>query len=131
MPGHRLGNGQIESKALHVVLALTYVAQEKKRDFSRKLLAQGKKSGCPGVPRKTRYPSGWAVLETAIRRRSLCFIYMDLRLAATDGPYWQRCRDGHSKHRASQDIEIRNVWCLIENKEEFAGRICMKRHCQR
>lgn len=48
-------------------------------------------------------------------------LYMDLRTAAIDTPYWQRRRDGRSKHRASQRVEIRNVCCLIENKEEFVG----------
>lgn len=53
---------------------------------------------------------------------------MDLSMAAINGSDRQRCRDVHSKQGASQGVEIRNVWCLIESKEEFAGSICVKRY---
>ena len=46
---------------------------------------------------------------------------MDLNLAAIHGSYRQGFRDGHSKQRSSQGVEIRNAWCLLENKEEFVG----------
>lgn len=53
---------------------------------------------------------------------------MDLSMAAINGSDRQRGQDGHCKQRASQGVEIRNVWCLIENKEEFVRSICVKRY---
>lgn len=50
---------------------------------------------------------------------------MDLRLAAIDGSYRQRCREDHSKQRASQAVEIRHASCLIGNKEKLAVSICI------
>lgn len=42
-------------------------------------------------------------------------------LKARKGYYrQQRCRDGHSKLRASQGVETSYVWCSTENKEEIA-----------
>lgn len=63
-----------------------------------------------------RHASLWLGSSGNFRQEEEPMLYMDLRPAAIHRPYWQRCRDGHSKHRASQGVEIRNVWCLIENK---------------
>lgn len=54
---------------------------------------------------------------------------MDLSLAAISRFHRQSFRDRHYKQKASQGVEIRNVWYLIESKEGFAESTCVKRYC--